>query len=79
MKEKLAGIFCTVLRLTPEDIKSNPTFGKTERWDSLKHMNLVASIEQAFEIELSLDEIVAMRSFEESCSILKDKLGRAAS
>lgn len=31
-------------------------------WDSLKHMELIASLEQQLNIQLSFDEIVAMRS-----------------
>jgi len=79
MKEKLAGIFCTVLRIPPEQIETNPTLGDSDYWDSLQHMNLVAAIEQEFGFELTFEEIVAMKSFEESCAVLEKKLGQAAS
>ncbi len=32
------------------------------RWDSLQHIALVTAIERAFDITLSLDEMVEMRS-----------------
>ena len=79
MEEKLTNIFCTVLRITPADVAANPTLGDSEYWDSLQHMNLVAAIEQAFGIELSFEEIVAMKSFTEARAMLSGKLAQAAS
>ena len=31
-------------------------------WDSLKHMELIAELEREFDLQLSFDEIVTMRS-----------------
>ena len=41
--------------------------------DSLKHMDLVVSIEQAFEIELTLDEIIIMTSVVAIKRVLNDR------
>ena len=41
--------------------------------DSLKHMDLVVSIEQAFKIELTLDEIVIMTSVVAIKRVLNDR------
>lgn len=78
MTDKLADVFCTVLRLQPEDLKANPRLGGVERWDSLQHMNLIAAIEQAYGIELTFEEIVEMKSWEEAQAVLEKKLSRAA-
>jgi len=41
-----------------------------EAWDSLKHMELIVALESAFEIELTFDEIVAMRSVQDIKRVL---------
>ena len=46
-----------------------------DAWDSLKHMELIVSLEQSFGIELSFDEIVAMRSVGEIKRVLRGKEG----
>lgn len=79
MEDQLAEIFCTILRITPEEVAANPSLGDSESWDSLQHMNLVAAIEQAFDIELSFEEIVAMKSFTEARAVLSSKLSQGAS
>jgi len=46
---------------------------EVETWDSLQHMNLIASLEQEFEVELSFEEIVSMQSVAVIKDVLKDK------
>jgi acyl carrier protein len=40
-------------------------------WDSVGHMSLIASLEDAFGIELDTDDIIDFSSFEAGKSILK--------
>ena len=42
-------------------------------WDSLKHVELVISIERAFDIELTFDEIVAMQNVREIRRVLRER------
>jgi len=44
-----------------------------DAWDSLKHMELVVSLEQSFEIQLSFDEIVTMQSVSEIKRVLRER------
>lgn len=41
-----------------------------EAWDSVGHMNLVASIEDAFDIMMETDDIIDFNSFEKGKEIL---------
>ena len=41
------------------------------KWDSLQHMALVAAIEQQFNINLSMDEMIEIRSVRDICNILE--------
>ena len=40
-------------------------------WDSVGHMNLVAAIEDAFDIMMETDDIIDLSSFEKGKEILK--------
>lgn len=39
-------------------------------WDSVGHMSLMAALEEAFEIEMDIDDIIEFSSFEVGRSIL---------
>ena len=42
-------------------------------WDSVGHMNLVAQLEDAFDIMMETDDIIDLSSFEKGMEILKEK------
>jgi len=44
-----------------------------DAWDSLKHMELVVALETMFDIQLTFDEIVAMRSVREIKRVLGER------
>jgi acyl carrier protein len=56
-----------------EDVTDSLTMANTDGWDSLKHMELIVSIEHTFGIELTFDEIVAMQTLKDIKKILKEK------
>ena len=58
---ELAGIFAEVFQYSG-DIKPETSPDDVPRWDSLRHVALVAAIEDAFEISLSMDEMMEMQS-----------------
>ena len=62
-----------VLKIDETDITDNLTIDDLEIWDSLKHMDLVVSIEQAFNIELTFDEIIIMTSVVAIKRVLDDR------
>ncbi len=41
------------------------------QWDSVGHMGLVATIEDAFDIMMDTDDIIELNSFEKGIEILK--------
>ncbi len=62
MGQTVEQIMADVLRMNEADITGNLTMDDLEAWDSLKHMDLIVSIEQVFGIELTFDDIIIMRS-----------------
>jgi acyl carrier protein len=62
-----------VLQMPLSKITAELAMKDVDAWDSLKHMELIVSLEQSFGIELSFDEIVAMRSVDEIKRVLRGK------
>lgn len=66
-------ILSDILQIPASQVTENLTMKEVDAWDSLKHMELIVSLEQSFGIELSFDEIVAMQSVSEIKRVLKEK------
>jgi len=62
-----------VLQMPASKITEDLAMKDVDAWDSLKHMELIVSLEQSFGIELSFDEIVAMRSVGEIKRVLRER------
>ena len=48
-------------------------FGKSKNWDSLKHMDLITSMEDELKIKFSMDEIVIMKDIKTIKKIINKK------
>ena len=62
MKQPLEQVIAEVLRVPESEITDELTMENIEAWDSLKHMDLIVSLEQNFNTELTFDEIIIMTS-----------------
>lgn len=47
------------------------TYQSVDAWDSIGHMNLIASLEDAFDIMMETDDIIDFNSFDKGIEILK--------
>ena len=72
--EKLNQILSEVFRLKAEDIHDNLKMKDIEKWDSLTHMDLVTSIEDELQIELSMDDIMSMKDIKTIRLVVQKKL-----
>lgn len=63
----------TVLQIPPTAVTDDLAMKDVEVWDSLKHMELILSVETTFGIELSFDEIVAMKTVHEIRRVLRER------
>jgi len=70
---KLNEIIASTLHIPLGVITDQLTMSEVESWDSLQHMNLIASLEQVFGAEFTFEEIVLMQSVAEIKSVLKSK------
>lgn len=57
MENKLKQIMSNVLDIRVEEINDNTSPENVEKWDSLRHMNLIMAIEEDFDVEFTDEEI----------------------
>jgi len=62
MDEKLRDILCDVFRIAPEAIHAELTSGDVESWDSVLHITLLLTLEQAFGVSFDPEEGVRLTS-----------------
>ena len=63
--EEIRNVMATVLQMPRQEIVDTLVMDGCESWDSLKHMELIAAIEEHLGCELTFEEIVTMRSFQD--------------
>ena len=64
MEKKLKELLAKIFSVDASAITDNTTPDTLENWDSLRHMNLVVSIEEEFGVELSDDQVVEILSYQ---------------
>lgn len=64
--------FCEALSIEDDQLSDELALGSIPSWDSVGQMMLVACIENAFEITLEPDDIIAFSSYAAGKKILHD-------
>lgn len=68
--EKYNEAFIDKFNVSEEQLPSL-TYQSIEEWDSVGHMGLIASLEEAFDIIFDTDDIIDLSSYEKGKEILK--------
>ena len=69
----LKNAFAEGLGVSVDDVEwDSLEYRGIEQWDSVAHMQVVAEIEDAFDIMMEIDDVIAMSSF----TLTKDILGK---
>lgn len=71
--EKLKQLIADVFEVDISEVNDNTSQETLEMWDSIHQMNLVFSLEEVFEIQLSDEEVIHLQSFEQIKNVLQDK------
>ena len=56
-------IFSKILKIPIADIGNNLSYVKSDKWDSLNHMKLVAQIEKKYKIQFLMKDVIGMETF----------------
>jgi len=70
----IKNIFCEVLGISVTDVTDTLAYNSCEQWDSLKHLQMVAMLEETFKIEIDMDDIIAMENYARVKEILRKYL-----
>ena len=74
MDVKLREILANALDIRSEELDDESSSDNISEWDSFAHMTIVAALEEEFEIDLTLEEIMKMQSLQKVKKILVKKL-----
>jgi acyl carrier protein len=67
---RLRDVFRASLDLPADEPVDDLQYQDNEKWDSLAHMALVASIEDEFDVMIDTDDVINLSSFKEAVRIL---------
>jgi acyl carrier protein len=70
---RLRALVAEILRIPAATINERLDMEATSTWDSLSHMELIAAIEDEFQVELTSDEIITMTSVATIATVLRAK------
>jgi acyl carrier protein len=73
VKKSLEQLLADLLQIPVAEVTDELAMKDLEVWDSLKHMELIASLEEQLGIQLTFDEIVTMRSVGDIKRVLNSK------
>lgn len=66
----LEDAFRAQLQLPAEASVEELVYNESKGWDSLTHLNIVAAIEESFDIMLETDDVLDMSSYSKATEIL---------
>jgi len=75
--QRLKEIFSRVLRVPPDKITLDSSPKTTRHWDSLRHVELVLEVEEAYGVSFTSSEIFALSSVQGFLEILQHKQATA--
>jgi acyl carrier protein len=67
---QLKNAFSQALGLDSAIAYESLAYGRTQGWDSVAHMGLVAEIENSFDVMLATDDVIDLSSFPKAKEIL---------
>lgn len=73
MEDRIKEIMAAVFEVDISEIHDNVSSDDLEKWDSLHHMNLIAALEEEFQMEFDEEEIVELLNYKLIVLTLKEK------
>jgi len=70
-KEKYNQAFMESFSLDESTLNDKLEYNTIPEWDSIGHMSLIASLEEAFDIMLEIDDVIDFGSYNKGKEILK--------
>lgn len=71
---KLKSVIATILEIEPGEIDQNSSMDTIESWDSIKHLDLIISLEEEFGVSVPDDEAGDLTSYALIKLVMKELL-----
>ena len=68
---KFEKLFADFFDIQESDVNDDIKYQEIEKWDSINHLNFVSKLEEEYDIELDMDEIIDMSSVGKIKEILR--------
>jgi acyl carrier protein len=75
IQAQLAEVFSVILELEPESVVPQLSPDSCERWDSLRHIQLMSALDETFGIELTFEQQLEAITFELAFEVISEALG----
>jgi acyl carrier protein len=75
LQSKILDVIAETLMIDTDDVSGDAAMGVVPEWTSFAHLSLMAAIEEAFSIELSMDEMSKATSLETLTATVHAKVG----
>jgi acyl carrier protein len=75
-EDKLKAVVAAMLDIDISTVGPTTSTDTVEQWDSVRHMNLVIALEEAFGITIPDDEVASMTSYPIVRAIVEEQLAR---
>lgn len=72
--EKINDVFKEIFDDETLEVDENTTANDVEGWDSLTHINIIASVEKEFNIDFSTKEVISMKNIGDMVDIILEKV-----
>ncbi|AGA70592.1 hypothetical protein Desdi_3198 [Desulfitobacterium dichloroeliminans LMG P-21439] len=69
--EKYNSAFIEVFEVSEEQLNSELVYQSVNTWDSVGHMQLIAELEDTYDIMMDTDDIIDFSSYEKGKEIMK--------
>jgi acyl carrier protein len=73
---KVQSAFHSAFNIDPNTVTLETTPDQVPAWDSMGHVTLASSIEQAFGLSFDVDDLMEMENVQEICRVVKAKLAK---
>ncbi|MGA2388691.1 MAG: acyl carrier protein [Candidatus Sulfotelmatobacter sp.] len=74
---KVQGAFKSAFDVDPKTVTLETTPEQVSAWDSMGHVTLASSIEQAFGLTFDVDDLMEMEDVRAICRVVEAKLNKA--
>ena len=76
MEEKIRNAFVSAFAIDPSTFSLDFTPDEVRGWDSLGHLRLVAALQEQFQTEFEVDEVMQMEDVRKIIEVISKKLNQ---